>query len=1852
MGNLSRRKFIKITAVASASLSPVAAVLAEYFGVGVNEVEKALSGKAESDPQFHLIGNNLINLHFYFLNVRRKRGVLRPTEPTRNSFMIVRLPQQHVSEAGFWSDSWDKPAKNKPFAMLSGFSFLAFRIWPNTPSSDKRHLEFSLETILDWNNQSSFKLITLVDWLDLRQPGATFKFADLVSDCAGFKQKKIWVRQPQAGVFARYQSIVTQLFENNANVVGNSFVPITFFEVPHEVCLVPLLRTDKNNPGRARFWPNRILEPTSHKTENRKYEIWSNNLFYDRPKPGAVSPDKPTEQQFVFETPVFRIAGLITDRDFSCPHPAPQPPAGQCPEPIECSVDSTQPRASDILPTLLDKAELAYLTQFATDNLAQNRVVEDFDIKELNGFFFTGLGVITHLKYDTQKSLPCGIDLIEYEHRIAQGRDVFIKVARLGYNSKTGQKYKHVIEGKRKIQTEAPITAQDPPLASFIELKQYCECIEPAISYAELDDRWDKQDFVKHRNSLSPIDAPIVGKTAHFRRIPFRSLEITDKKRIPINCLQDTVIDNDVCRLENLFWFWVVREGPTKNSNGTPIQDVDVPIERYLPCHYDAMDWEGARHQAATPFMFVRKSYIEAVAAHQQDPEATGGAYKNYLRGVYHVAQLDPRVERKRTYFNGDKLAFTGLPNRVDTTLPNYDSKTNILETDYFESYFNLKNTNYAQDPDAGKPSFGEKRYVVFPQVLRARVFLDHIRDIAQRKIASVVEYHRDYIEGGFDQTLGGTQIKNFGKLILNHTAAYTQGLEEPINQTYGVVKTALQQAKDKLGNLALPDIIPDAISLDPSGITLPPDMRDTINKGRATYDQIQNKLASLNPRALLRGKVSEILGGIDLVAILDELIPQDNSPLFELKKLANELEKIENVVINSDVYKQILADLENIDHLRQDIVAKAARIKKLLDDIKQAQADVNAALQNLSNLIPNVDELDSIIKKLFEQYRTRAFQVLLENVKFGLVEDIVKKAKADVKAFLDREIQILKLEFNARLNELWDSTRGRLIYFDDIADDLRNLPSELRLIGGKDPATYFDSEIRKAYESATNGSLYVNGRVKTVQQAIDDLFRTVTDNALIKVGTSADDVYYKVRSPRSWPIDGFTTPIKDVIEWELTKRVPGAEQLFNLNGSSLGYVQLQKKIGDFRNLVAGNLESADAFKKDAVAKLSTLLAAHEQSLVPIQKEVEAFDSELKRIAKDLRDWNDLAEQVRQRVNDPLVTPEIKEAVKRVQELIVKGNAYVDFLRKADPYFYYTEQERLRKDVQDVKRRFLGALAALWGPLEEFPPCPATGVCSKPGDFRTITESVHECICAYECVRKKLQDYATNLNPDDLKNYVAEFNDKVKTPLDDIKSAVIKRIDQNLQQYPQLAEAYHAVERARDQLKSFQNDYEQVYREYLKQVGSQAAAARKTITDRVQEYITNWEQQLANEVDPAVVRELEAKINEARNVYRALTSIKQQDLTYKWSTTNFHDVNLGILTFKKGSNPDTKLKVDVRITTHFSPGKFPPAIERVETLSENRLTNFGVGFFNVLTLSFSEVSFRAASGQSPHFGVKIKDVKFDGSFSFVQAFEKFMAGKGLILRLEADRLILGYSLPLPSIQTPSFAFFNLSLNFDIRLYFDNRPMRFGFSFARPDLKFGIAAGIYAGFGFFGLVGEPKRGIIEMDAALEAGAWKGISIGPISGEVKLAFGFRYTRNDSGVRLEGYIVAEGRLSVWIIEVSARIYLGVVSENSYVEGQCTVTYSAKLGFVSKSFSGTFHQKIAGSKSNNNDENARALLAYLQTMSALLDKSRLPDITARSSDLYSGYIAFLTSPGAQQPEIETYPVSRKAWKKFARIM
>ena len=163
-------------------------------------------------------------------------------------------------------------------------------------------------------------------------------------------------------------------------------------------------------------------------------------------------------------------------------------------------------------------------------------------------------------------------------------------------------------------------------------------------------------------------------------------------------------------------------------------------------------------------------------------------------------------------------------------------------------------------------------------------------------------------------------------------------------------------------------------------------------------------------------------------------------------------------------------------------------------------------------------------------------------------------------------------------------------------------------------------------------------------------------------------------------------------------------------------------------------------------------------------------------------------------------------------------------------------------------------------------------------------------------------------------------------------------------------------------------------------------------------------------------------------------------------------------------------------------------------------------------------------------------------------------------------------------------------------------------------------------------------------------------------MKLAFGFRYTKGDFGTRIEGYIVAEGRLAIWIIEVSARIYLGIISENSSCEGMCTVTYSVKLGFFKKSFSGTFHKQISGAATNHqeqarknyalNQESARSLNLHLNTGANrhLAGVSRITAAMSRVSqtEFKEAYFNRKITNDAQETVTQTYHVTRKDWDDY----
>lgn len=1870
--NLNRRAFVKIVSLASTTLIPAVRTLANILGIK-EESNIGLNDLSNSELEFHLIDNNLLNLHFYFINAKQKGTTIVPASEDLKlkSFMIVRLPQMHISEKGYWGDDWNNAAKRLPGAVLSGYSYLAFQLWPDKLSANKKieiphynkKLEFTLQNVLNWNDESNFELITLVEWFDLKKQDS-FAFADF-KKCDEFNTRKVWhlsneetsleeatkpyfvkeSNEPSNSFnYKKYRSLVRHFLDQNLSPSPSvkNFIPITMLEFPQGVVLVPIARdstgalAQNDKKPIKQFWSNNFVNQEKTAFGYRKYEVWNNTLFY---KSKVKTKGEDTEPTFKIETPSFRIAGLITDKDVVCPDLRVK----------ECEEANTNNRT---LPTLLDKTELAFLTQFAkgegTDYGKIDFTDKKFDIKESNGLFFTGLGIITHLKYYNEDTPP-GIDIIEYEHIITEGRDIFIKVARVGIHNKNGKRYKHVIEGNRKIESEIidPVTGKvtytfPEGATSFIELKQYCECIEKIKNYEIPEnptiEEWNVANFIRplrNNPNLHPIFYSATSNNTHYRRFPWKEIKTIEKKRIPIEPFQDQTDGKPISKPECALWFWPVLEETLSNP-------------KYLHSVFDAHDWDNGKLNLATPFIFIRKSLIES-----GDTTEINNLTNSYFK---HISEdlTDPINLRRKIAVNNQKIAFTKpLPTKNTSSLRGQElsnalneskSKTHILETDFIETYFDFsKPSVFTTD----KP-FAKVRFPLFPQLLRAKVFVDHVRDLTQQKIPSIIEYHENYIDHEFKEFVldpvdaTKRQYANAAKQILANTEAFINEKEELVNNKHVEIKNALQEAKDKLGNLAFPDIIPDTISLDKFGVTLPKRINDSIANGKTVLSDASaglQKIASFNPRELLRGKLSDVCG-LDLTAILDELIPADSfdnqTPLFEINKA---LGTIENEILESPIYKDIIegkkklqiADpLDNgkLKYPQELIEDYKTIILELRTSVENQRLELNKKLKELINEIPNAEELNNLVKNVFEQYRSEAFNLIKKQDLFIDINTLLTTVQANGKTLIEEAKEFYELEINTIEEELDAKKSDAVNIIKSVVDELAIQEISVEL--SKPQFIALKNKINEIITSETKnifGSLikqYEDYLVRRKPGKVD--FINFLNDRYSKMLLTTKEISFPQILSEDVYINNET--------YELVKKNQSKSsvhiQLTLLNDiNSTGVVQLGKKVEEFKTLIVKNI-NGNFFQKKVVEELQkTYFKPYETAYENSQTQLRSYSEQfLGDISKNVRFWEQEFDAV---YNDAIakgLIPIAQDSIAKIKALIHRLIPYVDDLRKIDPYYYYKEQERLRIDIEDIERRFTKLV------------------------FSEYTKVKHEIKSAVANYKRAQVDFSKELekfqqNPiDNLKEYtnakskLTEIRRNQVDLINNFSNRIIEKL-KNTDEYKKANKIRIEIESQITKFKQTKDKLEQ-YIQYQKSIlQQQATEYSKQLDQKVKDYIDEQENKLVDAIVANNILEIQNNIKEAQNIYRLLTSIKQQDLTYSWNTDKFRDINLGIVSFKKFSNPNTALKVDVRATTYFTSGKFPPVIEKVDTYSENRFTNFGISFFNSLTIGFNEISFITGSERPTYFNVNIKDVKFDGALSFVQAFESWLKtmGKGLITRIHTDHIELSYSLPIPSIKTPAFSFFNLSLNFDLRVYFDKRPLHFGFSLARPESKFGIAAGIFAGFGYFSIAANPKQGIVEISCGLEAGVWTGIQLGPISGEAKLAFGFSYTKNEFGVILEGYIVAEGRLKVWILEVSARIYLGVISKNSYVEGVCTVTYSVKLGFISKSFSGTFYKKISGAHNNNAGELANKYVSFFKDFGNKLNKDR---------EVYLHTQLVKKLENFHYNEFETHAVSFDDWKQF----
>lgn len=1820
----SRRKFIKTTGIASFSLVPVANVLANNISdesAAGNELKKKLIAAFSDKPDFHFIDKNLINLHFYFINVTATKGALY-RKGEGKSYMIVRLPQMHLSEQGFFLEENEVDLNSKlAEAKLSGYSFLAFEVNEGGRlNKNEKLIGFNIRYLLDWNNKK-LKLITLLDWIKIKDD-KEFDFitkacirskkfllrSDLDRKETNYNNKKIEFKDSKN--FNNYQKIVFQFLDNlTGNNSDENFIPITLLEAPEGMCLTPIIRDENGFIKTVKFNRNILTGDDKAKNGIKKYEVW-NNGFLIKKELAPFPKDKfnlnfnkllNNNKSFETELPSFRIAGIIIDKDAK--HELITKRIDDCDDigqTLNCGEFCNEQKGENFLPSLLDKLELTFLTQYANDVASNNKDRDfrqkDFDIKEQNGLLFTGLGLITHLKYDNLEKLPDKIDLIEYEHKIIQGRDVYVKVARLGYNSQTGQRYKHIIEGKRKITGASP--------TSFIELKQYCEPIDITIKYHDEEDRLKEYQTInenwidRNNQMLNPISK--FSEKCDFKRFPYRKITSINKTKIPIRCLKEKVQQQEVCTIQCLTWFWPVQESLTKTNQENSIIDYDT----YLHCDYEAEDWEGNIIKAKTPFIFIRKSFVEDITDTKLKE-----LYKNYFSPDQEEGNL---CKRRKTFINLQKIAYTPLTRKgfeddqndfksqedaiTDQNDKNKKNKVNKLETHFFETYFQIKTK---QSVDNSGVNLVNNKLVVFPQLLRSKVYLDHVQDITLEKIPSVIEYHKDYIHYGFDDyttqkdnngVLVGNIKGNGAQLILANTNAFIQGYEETINNKWQDIANALAKAKKFTGNLVASDSVFDTLSLSKLGASLPKEFKESVKKGEILLDDVQsgvNAIQNFDPRALLRGKLKNVCG-LDLTQILDEFIPKDSGPLFEIQNKINELG---TDVLNSEVYKEITGSLEV---LKRELNTAGDAYESSLVNLERIRINYNSTINELSKLITNEEDLKNAMIKEFEKG-----QLIALNYIDTLKTDYTSKYLADFKTkfeipfndFIDNKITELTISVFNNYNRII-KLEEQLITLQKQHPKLNNYIEDLlKLLG--------DENLRKTIETYFKWEINEDGSLKKIEidatkEAIKKVFLEPYLNNVAEINTN--NYFFDIETLR------ISKDKKTLEKEDYGNRVEELKLPENLG--RIGKIQLQKRIDDINLFLVRNLNDTDvnAFLKsklqDFKNQLTTINSKHKgfielintnytQPLISLRdKLITCLDSE------KYPDFKNKKDQLNFVIN--------------VIDEIING---LKLLQQVDPGFYLERYNNLEKELSEIVNRVNDKFIL---------------------EFNNAIQKVSFLVNSYDKEYGKyiklLYEYYKILGQGNLIE-IFKSQEKLKIISNQFQPIVDEFLTDLKNEYPKLIEDYEYYKGELLSAEEKLSEYRESYEAKLKEVERQTKAG---FEEKLAEFIENN-------------RESIDKIREAERIYKLLRFIKQKDVTYKWNIDNFSDKRLGFISFHKQADPKTQLVVDAKSTVYFKPNVFPPVVDRVENYAINKFQYFKIGIFNSLFVDFNEVSFSSGTNQSSKFDVKIKDVKFEGVLSFVQAFEQYFKtmDTGFIKSIEKDRVKLGYSLPIPAIKTPSFNFFNLSLNFTIQIFFDNRPIEFEFSLARKDSMFGLSVGIYAGFGYFSIKANPQDGIVELETALEGGAWAGINIGPIRGEVKLAFGFYFRKTANSTMLTGYFIAQGRLSVWIIRANATIYLGIYSENGNIVGVGYAKLSIKVGFAKKSFSGSYKKVMKRSKNDKAE-------TYKKIREDLINADIIPENKLlRESDFMSQIQEMVDNETMKNCD----PIKKDSWDLFINV-
>lgn len=1619
---MSRRTFLVQTGTVAA-LYPMIGMLESCTP---NERDRELLAKGIQINQ-----ESGINLTMYFFNLKFLGNDLVP-DRDGSSYIIVQIPPQSLHEKYFIQPAPNTPPNKQQEAFLSGHSFLAFELWPDWKYHKKRRIRYRTAELTNWQDPNYFKLLSTFDQSNNFQ---NFNTLDNSLDEVKLNNAIINpVAEKTLIEINHYKNIISKL-------LGNESHHLTIFELPAGLLLAPHKRNKKitieviqndYTISDQTFW----VYPKNENTIKRR--ILERGNFELR----FIEQDKDNKKSPISVPPSLRAIGIFSTVRFQ---------TRTSTDPCACLAAGIS--NDNYLPSLLDEGELLFLNQ-------QSNTEERFDIKVKGPFLLGSTGATLKFSYNNHDldGIDPSISLVEYEHHFQEGRDNFIKVARIGAIAPTSQKALHVKIAERK----------EIDGISFIDYKEFVEIIETDKMFPPPSD--------KTRNGIDYLGPGIAGsELQHYdNQIHFSRIETRFKRTPPIKVVNECL---------NHFWVY------TEFAQGNPAANIDL-----MQLEFDYYDKNGKKTEKAVkhPIFFMRRDFfcsIDMTLLLQQK-----------------MADFDDGV-KLRMALQDQLIAFTPDDPTVVDGSPKTDNKINQLAAEYSDYYFTIA------QPQAGVQNiFDKAQYVIYPQISRAKVYIEHYQQYSQSPLPSLVKYNKAYLGHYFDTNENGAKVlleqsADFVKgEILNFLGVKNTDLENitALNLGYNRIVEVFNEAGDRVGGMINPGIRNKLIAFGEQALTYPANINEqwkTVDNPIVKGIPVDKVLKSID----IFSTDAEVVG-VRLIDILGEISEAGGTPGFAADKLMAQIENFKKYITDLTSNAIVLNAIQKIEAANTEIL----KLKETYDNVKalltEAATKLNAAKDAFLLSVPDVNKIKTAAKLAFEKERLKAFTVA-----DAWLDKAIETAKDEV----IREIYNLRpdfSEFDTYLTQKEVTFRGILSkLITNLTEGEEQLKARLEIL--KSDASLF-TDIRAA--------------------------ATQLNRPLAQLRTVA-------------------TPILIGVNFET---------YFSEDLSSKGLFIIQK---EYDGLLARYTAGETAVLAELTTAKNRLIVIQNTINHSLYEKIKTIVSCYHELIKDLS----------------------SEAEKAAAERFF---ALLRLLSKASISYYVDRCIEFDRDFKDLIGTTASQLKDISTNVQVLA---VTAAQNRETELKKYIQVIIQA-------NPSLEELQTTWNS------VGVIEDDL---LSNIEKTIIKEIvDAAL---PGAVQA-RLVKDLKVKYDAAVNQADTKLREYKAKLVGQA----KNVVDQIEREMQEKLKELndANEIKDAVT--------EFNRVKKIFTTPKTEEFKYQWETGNFKTANLGILKFSPQSNPPTRLKADVRTIVHINPLNFPNVIDKIDTYAENSLTNFSLTFLSALTVDFAHLNFVTGSSVKTNMNVSIRDVKFDGALSFVQKLEELMGGlgDGFSLSIQPSSVGIGYTSPVFSISTPGFVFSNISISVMLQIFFDRRPMELTFMLAKPEAKATIAAGIYGGGFYCALTAQPKNGLKSIEMALEMGALLGIQLGPIKGEVRFMIGLFFRKDDTGVILEGYFIAEGVLSVWIINVSARLYMYVRSQNSCVTGGCKATYSAKLGLIKKSFSGSYSKKLAGAESKRSSKEQNALLKltneFINTEIDTFDFSFLSD--------------------------EYQPMSASEWKKF----